>query len=232
MPDKYFSLFKKSVSFVPISDISKFITEFVCDVQYKVDIVPMQKNIEQYRLLETESLRIQDKISLLKDIHEAYENYHNISTDMASFNYVHARANLEYAKRQLGDYEAKVEEHRQRLDYLARQVALIDDQIRELNAEKQDYFAKKTSSSGFSLSNELSQKKANFERQIAALKVSQQNILRELKNYADSLSRQAVDFYRRLRTSTSIDLELMIEIRMNCQNSVNFQMKSMMNSVL
>ena len=146
LPDKYFSLFKKSVSFVPISDISKFITEFVCDVQYKVDIVPMQKNIEQYRLLETESLRIQDKISLLKDIHEAYENYHNISTDMASFNYIHARANLEYAKRQLGDYEYKVEEHRQRLDYLARQVALIDDQIRELNAEKQDYFAKKTSS--------------------------------------------------------------------------------------
>lgn len=194
LPDKYFSLFKKSVSFVPISDISKFITEFVCDVQYKVDIVPMQKNIEQYRLLETESLRIQDKISLLKDIHEAYENYHNISTDMASFNYIHARANLEYAKRQLGDYESKVEEHRQRLDYLARQVALIDDQIRELNAEKQDYFAKKTSSSGFSLSNELSQKKASFERQIAALKVSQQNILRELKNYADSLSRQAVDF--------------------------------------
>lgn len=143
MPDKYFSLFKKSVSFVPISDISKFITEFVCDVQYKVDIVPMQKNIEQYRLLETESLRIQDKISLLKDIHEAYENYHNISTDMASFNYVHARANLEYAKRQLGDYEAKVEEHRQRLDYLARQVALIDDQIRELNAEKQDYLPRR-----------------------------------------------------------------------------------------
>lgn len=194
LPDKYFNLFKKSVSFVPISDISKFITEFVCDVEHRVDIVPMQKNIEQYRLLEAESQRIQEKIASLKEIHEAYENLHKISTDMATFNYIHARANYELSKRQLTDFQQKIDEHLQKLDYLTRQLSLLDEQIKELNSEKQDYITKKASSSGFNLANQLSQKKEGFEKQIAALKLSTQNIYRELQNYSENLCHQAVDF--------------------------------------
>lgn len=194
LTDKYFNLFKKSVSFVPISDISKFITEFVCDVQYKVDIVPMQKNIEQYRLLEAESVRIQEKISYLTEVHNAFDAYHAISTDMATFTYIHARANYEYAKRQLSDYKEKVRQHQDKLDYLTNQLTQLDEQIRELNSEKQDYIAKKASSQGFSLANELGKKKADFEKQIAALKVSQQNIYRQLREYCESYARQAVEF--------------------------------------
>lgn len=199
LPDKYFNLFKKSVSFVPISDISKFITEFVCDVEHKVDIVPMQKNIEQYRLLEAESQRIQEKIASLKEIHEAYENLHKISTEMSTFNYIHARANFELSKRQLVEFQTKIEDHLKKLDYLTRQLSLLDQQIAELNSEKQDYITKKASSSGFNLANQLSQKKESFEKQIAALKVSNQNIYKQLQNYADNLSHQAVEFLAAFR---------------------------------
>ena len=55
LPDKYFSLFKKAVSFSPITNISSFITEFVCDIDFKIDIEPMKRNIEQYKILEIES---------------------------------------------------------------------------------------------------------------------------------------------------------------------------------
>lgn len=199
LTDKYFSLFKKSVSFVPISDISKFITEFVCDVDYKVDIVPMQKNIEQYRLLEAESTRIQEKISFLTEVHNAFESYHSISTDMSTFTYVHARANYEYAKQQLSDYREKVKRHQDQLDLLTTQLIQLDEQIKELNDEKQDYIAKKASSQGFSLANELGKKKSDFEKQIAALKMSQQNIFRQLSEYAKSYSRQSLDFITAFR---------------------------------
>ena len=36
--NNFFTLFKKSVPFAPISDIEKFITEYVCDVKYEIDI--------------------------------------------------------------------------------------------------------------------------------------------------------------------------------------------------
>ena len=51
--DRFAELLKKAVSFNPDVDIQKFISDFVCDDQQKVDTEPMQINIESYKKLET-----------------------------------------------------------------------------------------------------------------------------------------------------------------------------------
>lgn len=188
LPDKYFTLFKKSVSFVPISDISQFITEFVCDVDYNVDITPMQKNIEQYRLLQAESERIRQKIAALKAIKDAFDQYAKLNKDMGALSYVTARANLEYAKKELEGFKNKVVENQNRLAAIALELTQIDSQTKELSNEKEDYLAKKMSSSGFSLSSSLAAKKADYEQKIAALKLAAGNINKQVGQYCEGFA--------------------------------------------
>ena len=63
LKNKYFSLFKKAVSFSPITDIEEFITEFVCDVKAPVDISLMQDNIRYYKRLEYEADLMEKRVS-------------------------------------------------------------------------------------------------------------------------------------------------------------------------
>ncbi|MBQ8434930.1 MAG: AAA family ATPase, partial [Oscillospiraceae bacterium] len=42
---KFISMLKKAISFEPINDIEKFITENVCDIEDDIDITAMQENI-------------------------------------------------------------------------------------------------------------------------------------------------------------------------------------------
>lgn len=185
LPDKYFVLFKKSVSFVPISDISQFITEFVCDVDYKVDIGPMQKNVEQYRLLENEAGRLKAKIKSLNDIHTAYENFSSLKKNMAALTYVTTRVTFDYAQKQLVNFKELVSKHQQSLSSIAIELNQIDLQIQELNKEREAYLSKKVASKDFSLSNSLSQQKQSYIQQITSLKMAKQEIERKLIEYSN-----------------------------------------------
>lgn len=46
--EKFVSMLKKAISFEPINDIEKFITENVCDIEDDIDIIAMQENIHYY----------------------------------------------------------------------------------------------------------------------------------------------------------------------------------------
>lgn len=185
LPEKYFLLFKKSVSFVPLTDISRFITEFVCDVDYKVDIGPMQNNVEQYRLLENQAGRLRNKVQALTAIHEAYENYIKLKKDMGALTYVTTRVTFEYAKAQMDQFNGQINQHQKALSSIAIELNQIDTQIQELSKEREVYLAKKVASKDFSLSNSLLQQKNEYIQKIASLQLSKQNIEQKIKEYAD-----------------------------------------------
>lgn len=61
-------MLKKAVSFRPIVDIQKFITENICDIPDKPDIEAMQQNIRDYKLHEQLARRQEEKLEKLKEI--------------------------------------------------------------------------------------------------------------------------------------------------------------------
>ena len=65
---KFFRLLKKAVPFSPIMDIKGFISEFVCDVENKIDITDMQENIRYYKQLEHDLDIVKRKIGIFKEI--------------------------------------------------------------------------------------------------------------------------------------------------------------------
>ncbi len=65
-------MLKKAVSFRPIVDIQKFITENICDTPDKLDIEAMQQNIRDYKSQEVFAQRLEEKLAALKKISGLY----------------------------------------------------------------------------------------------------------------------------------------------------------------
>lgn len=65
-------MMKKAVSFRPIVDIQKFITENICDIPEKPDIVAMQQNIRDYKRHEQLAQRQEEKLAALREIGRLY----------------------------------------------------------------------------------------------------------------------------------------------------------------
>lgn len=63
---------KKAVSFRPIVDIQKFITENICDIPEKPDIEAMQQNIRDYKRHEMLAQRQEEKLIALQEISKLY----------------------------------------------------------------------------------------------------------------------------------------------------------------
>lgn len=65
-------IMKKAVSFRPIVDIQKFITENICDIPEKPDIEAMQQNIRDYKRHEMLAKRQEEKLAALQEIGRLY----------------------------------------------------------------------------------------------------------------------------------------------------------------
>lgn len=66
-------MMKKAVSFRPIVDIQKFITENICDIPDKPDIEAMQQNIRDYKRHELLAQQQQERLTALREISEHYQ---------------------------------------------------------------------------------------------------------------------------------------------------------------
>ncbi|MCD8143686.1 MAG: DUF2220 family protein [Clostridiales bacterium] len=65
-------MMKKAVSFRPIVDIQKFITENICDIPERPDIEAMQQNIRDYKRHEQLAQRQEEKLAALEEISRLY----------------------------------------------------------------------------------------------------------------------------------------------------------------
>ena len=198
LPDKYFSLFKKAVSFSPITNISSFITEFVCDVDYNIDIGPMRANIEQYKLLELEAKKLQTKIDSLEKIKTAYDEFQDVKDGLKLADYVANRANYETYKLDLKKLKNKLEENKIRIEEIANSIQENDKQTADLRSEKESYFAKKVGSAGFSLSTALANKKEKLNERLSNLENNYKYISDTLNSLADDYLLKLDNLFKRI----------------------------------
>lgn len=68
-------MMKKAISFRPIVDIQKFITENICDIPQKPDIEAMQQNIRDYKRHEQLAQRQEEKLEALRKIGRLYQDW-------------------------------------------------------------------------------------------------------------------------------------------------------------
>lgn len=208
LPDKYFSLFKKAVSFSPITNISSFITEFVCDLDYNIDIEPMQKNIEQYKILELEAKKLKVKLEALSEIREDYEKFQKVKSDLRLSEYLNDRADYETVRTQIDQYRKNVDSYKMRLAEIAATVEDGQRNIADFSRQKEQLIAQKIQSDGYQMSTTLALEKSQIMEKISALGLTYQSLVASLNQYIGTFGRASEEFYSHFK---NVDLDFMSE---------------------
>lgn len=130
---KFFNLFKKSVTFTPIDDIEKFISEYVCDVTNEIDIEKMKENIRHYKQLEKEALSMQEREKQLQDIEELFNSYKIDVEKEYMQRYMLERSILEMFKNSLEKATGQYQENVEKMHKLSDEKNDIENRIKELS---------------------------------------------------------------------------------------------------
>ncbi len=128
--ERYFSMLKKAVAFDPITDIPKFITESICDVDDKIDIVKMQENVREYQGHLKIVEQIENKIEMLTTEREAYHKMLEALGKLRQQEYIVARAEKESCENELNDLQADIKQVNNQIISLNSQIDESDKDIK------------------------------------------------------------------------------------------------------
>ena len=180
---KYFSLFKKAVSFTPITDIETFITEYVCDVKSPVDITLMQDNIRYYKRLEYESELMESRIKALKGISDKYSAYLEEKQRLDIQSYIMDRARLQTIideKRRLQDEAEKLESE---LAALAARKSDLSARLSEMKLKKEKLTEEKYKSDIQNKLESLKKQKEELLEKIEVINRETDGLIQKLRRY-------------------------------------------------
>lgn len=136
LPEKFGRVFKKAVPFTPISDIKKFITEFVCDDAIKPDTSLMQDTINHYKELEKKSQTLSKQINDLKNIQNVFDAYSKYEKQELLYSYLIDRSDLEQTKEALCKLESCIKENLKQIDENNSQKINAENEIEYLQHQR------------------------------------------------------------------------------------------------
>lgn len=148
--ENFITMLKKAISFEPINNIERFITENVCDIEDDIDIAAMQENIRYYKDQEAMAERFEGKLSKLEGICGQYAEIEKLRSrrriqqfliDYGTYN-SHC-LDLEKAQTDLKKYNDDIEEYKQREAELEELKKRLENEHTQLINEKAKYWSDK-----------------------------------------------------------------------------------------
>jgi len=133
---RFTNLFKKAVSFNPDVDIRQFITEFVCGDEQKITIDDMKENIRSYDSLKKESIILKERIGLLTEIDNAFNEYVRNKESETLYSYLINRAQWEIKKSDIEKYRQNVLRLEKELNELDEKLTSAENEQKQLQAER------------------------------------------------------------------------------------------------
>ncbi|MDO5702659.1 MAG: ATP-binding protein, partial [Lachnospiraceae bacterium] len=187
---KYLTLLKKSVPFSPISDIEKFITESICDVKNNIEVEQMQSDIRQYKNLEADAIRTEERVKALTGIAEASRVYEADKDRYEWQSYIILRAdeeeqseNEKKAQKEADKYREVIRISGERMDLIKKEMETLEAEIYRLEEEYHTSdLAKKQK--------DLSAKTESLKEEITGLANGLRGALNAVKSYGKNISVQ------------------------------------------
>lgn len=133
-------MMKKAVSFRPIVDIQKFITENICDIPEKPDIEAMQQTIRDYKRDEQLAQRQEEKLEALHNIQRHYQDWQQAIERWRIQSFLSQwaekevqQAAIERAEQAKRECEAALGEAEKQIEALATEIGQKENRQRELD---------------------------------------------------------------------------------------------------
>ncbi len=166
---KFFRLLKKAVPFSPIMDIKGFISEFVCDVENKIDITDMQENIRYYKQLEHDLEIVKKKIELLKDIKNQYNSYSEELQKLEIQKYLIDRGTEEQLQNRIINVSEDIKILKGKIEEINLSLKAKENELVSLNKERDRLFEEKINSDVFKKRKELEDQIENLKKEITSI---------------------------------------------------------------
>ena len=178
-------MLKKAVSFRPIVDIQKFITENICDTPDKPDIEAMQQNIRDYKSQEVFARRLEEKLAALKKISGLYREMNQAIERWRVQAFLVQWSQKEMQQSKLHQLELEKQDCTDKLTATEERIRDISDKI----AQNEDCRRKLEAICNQS---RLSQEKEKLDSRRQALQEEQNRLQRELQTLAQQIQAEAL----------------------------------------
>lgn len=132
---KYRMLLRKAVPFSPISDITQFITESICDVKNDISVDQMQSDIRLYKQLERDAESTSKRIEALLRIQELDDAYRRECNTYNIQEYIVYRAEQD-------EYVAVMTGLQDEIRQKAARIEALSKELEELASEKETMSSK------------------------------------------------------------------------------------------
>ena len=145
---KFFTMMKKAISFEPINDIEKFITENVCDIEDNIDITSMQENILYYKQQEITAQSFENRLVKLNEICSLYSEIeklrsrHKIQQFLIDYGtYKDFVIRLDNAHFELDKNRERLSQLRDEYDKLQKHIERLEEERDKLVRDKEKYWS-------------------------------------------------------------------------------------------
>lgn len=178
-------MLKKAVSFRPIVDIQKFITENICDTPDKPDIEAMQQNIRDYKSQEVFARRLEEKLAALKKIGSLYREMNQAIERWRVQAFLVQWSQKEMQQSKLHQLELEKQDCTDKLTATEKRIRDISDKI----AQNED---RRRKLEAICDQSRLSQEKEKLDSRRQALQEEQNRLQRELQTLAQQIQAEAL----------------------------------------
>lgn len=175
-------MIKKAVSFRPIVDIQKFITENICDIPEKPDIEAMQENIRAYKRHEQLAQKQEEKLAALQEISKLFRDMQAALDRWQQQAFLVQWANKEDLEAKNQKFKSEQQDHEARIASINSDLEHIASAVREKEQRKTDLIAACAQS--------------DVSREEERLRTSQNSLHAEQQRLTEQLQKEALEIKR------------------------------------
>lgn len=180
-------MLKRAVSFKPIVDIQKFITENICDTMEKPDIELMQQNIRDYKRQEQLAQRVEQKVEALQKIGESYARSQEAAAALQKQSFIMAWAGKEQIAEAIQQQENKVQNALDEVEVERVGLSSMNKALEELDREKVQLHQELAQDPNKKLQADLEHRKQNLEAEARQVQGKLQRLLLDIRQEAQTI---------------------------------------------
>ena len=181
--NKYRTLLKKAVPFSPIADIEQFITESICDIKNNIQVDQMQSDIRQYKSLEEDAARTQERIGSLKEISSINQEYEKEKEKYLQQKYIVVRAEKEEYADQERKFNIEIANKQELIFQHKEQMQSLEEEWRKKKRELEGLEKEYLSSDIVQREKELKRQLCDLSEQIERLETKIRDAFVQIRNY-------------------------------------------------
>ena len=178
--ESFFSLFSKGISFKPITNLRKFVYDYILE-ERPVDVDTMRDYVDRYRQMENEIMHTESEIEALQEISNEFEKVNKFREQEKTSLYMSHRGNLEQKKKEMEEKEQEKQRSQEYFEKCSREVGKLEKRHQDLKTEWEELLEAIRENKVANKEKELEEKIKDLQNKLQGLGERWKTLVRQVK---------------------------------------------------